>query len=110
MQTSLGIDADSICKQRALMSGLGASSSQDAGYTLIFERGANSGPSPLRLLDAVRPGLGTLLAKAAESTQQSTNSTPRWVVQGQVQPLGGGPQDFYCWEVNGRLNCPAVSQ
>jgi len=66
-------------------------------YTVLYESApANSpapGAAPLELLNLIRPGLGTVLAKLqppAPST--AVEMRARWVFRGAVEPISG-PQD-----------------
>jgi hypothetical protein len=57
----------------------------DSWYTLVYEPDAAAGGSPLQMLDLVKPGLGTLLARL-QSAPQPAGMQLRYVLHGIVQP------------------------
>lgn len=62
---------------------------QDRFYTMVYEPGASQSPdaAPLELLNLLRPGLGTALAKLQPASLQSASGVHlAYVLQGYVRP------------------------
>lgn len=84
-----------------------------AGFTVLLEPAAAKNSSALQLFDAVRPGLGTMLAKLQAA--QTRQIAVKWVVPGHVEPASNTPGFSYCWldaggEASNSATCPILSQ
>lgn len=67
---------------------------RDSWYTLVYEPGAAAdNAAPLELLNLVRPGLGTLLAKM--QAQQPAGAHLRYVLRGYVEPAVQPPDGVH---------------
>lgn len=78
--------AECLRAGQAMQQGLHDRDAHDRFFTMVYEPGA-SGPSPdamFGMLDAIRPGLGTLLSKVHQS-QAPQGLTLRMVLDGYVK-------------------------
>ncbi len=93
MEIANKISTDGCQRMLVTQQGVDASTSQPVStYTVLYDLSAPA-TSPLELLNVVRPGLGTLVAKLAAHPK----AAPRWVVPGKVKPLPVVDGDFYSW-------------
>ena len=67
-------------------------------YKLLYDPApaGSSNSSAAQLLDLVRPGLGTTLAKLQDASRQGPAGNPRWLIPGYARPIvNGNAQGFY---------------